>query len=171
MLINRPITLLLFLSCSHVSAGDYSYEYAEDPVDSTFIKHLTNLEREATQARLKNIPILIEFSTPWCSYCEALEQEVLEPLIVSEEFKDKIIIRKLEVAEYSNIIGLDGKSHSSFDINQRYNIKLYPTLIFIDANGNEISQRIIGITTISYASEVLVKAISEAINQTNKKIY
>jgi thioredoxin-related protein len=167
----RIAALFLYLMCSSAVANNNVYEYEEEHKESTLIKSLISFKKEALRARDKNIPILIEFSTPWCSYCEALEQEILEPLIMSEEFKDKIIIRKIEVADYSNIVGFDGNSYSSYDISQKYNVSLYPTLVFLNANGKEISQRITGITTISYVAETLGTAISDAISTTNQNSY
>lgn len=160
----RISSLLLCLICNQATAADYVYEYEEEHAESTLIKNLTSFKAEAALAREKNTPILIEFSTPWCSYCEALEQEILEPLIMSEEFKDLIIIKKIEVDNYSNIIDFDGDTYSSYDIAQRFNIDLYPTLIFLNAEGKEISPAIVGITTISYITEILGKTIKQAIN-------
>ncbi len=167
MSISRITTLLLWLICMTANAEEYIYEYADDPVESTLIKDLISFQKEAELARENNMPILIEFSTPWCSYCEALEQQVLEPLIMSQEFKDKIIIRKIEVTDFSTVIGFDGETYTAFEINQKYKVKLYPTLVFLDANGNEISQRIVGITVIDFAAESLEKAIAVAIRTNN----
>lgn len=166
MLIIRITTLLLlWIAYSHAETSNYVYEYEEGRSESMLIEGVTSLEKDSLLARKQNIPILIEFTTPWCSYCEALEQQVLEPLLRSEEFKGKIIIKKLEINDYSEIIGFDGKNYSAYDISQKYKVKLYPTLVFFDSNGKEIKQRIIGITLIDDVTERLDNTIRSAINE------
>ncbi len=47
-----------------------------------------------------------------------------------------------------------------------YNVDLYPTLVFFDANGEEVSQRIVGITVLEYVADELEKAIDAAVQDT-----
>ena len=44
-----------------------------------------------------------------------------------------------------------------------YNVDLYPTLVFFDANGREVSQRIVGITVLDYIADELDRAIDAAV--------
>jgi thioredoxin-related protein len=169
-IIRHSACLLLWLSCCPASAIDYTSEYEEEHTQTKLIKQLTSLKDEATLAREKNIPILVEFSSPWCSYCEALEEKIFEPLITSKDFKDKIIIKKLEVNDYSDITGFDGKVYLSEEISRKYKVKLYPTLVFFNAEGKEISERIIGITVIEYVTEQIENSITTAVNTTRKKL-
>ena len=55
------------------------YEYDEEPVDEAPVPALTSFMEVAESARAQGIPILDEFSTPWCRYCDPLEQQVLKP--------------------------------------------------------------------------------------------
>jgi hypothetical protein len=43
-----------------------------------------------------------------------------------------------------------------------YQVDLYPTLVFFDADGREVSQRIVGITVLEYVAGRLEKAIGRA---------
>ena len=141
------------------------YEYDEEPVDEAPVPALTSFDEVAESARAQGVPILIEFSTPWCRYCDALEQQVLKPLILSEQYHKRIIIKKLEVNTYSSITGFDGKRYRSDQISRSYGVDLYPTLVFFDARGREISRRIVGITVLDYVAEELEQAIDAAIQQ------
>jgi thioredoxin-related protein len=91
---------------------------------------------------------------------------VLKPLMLNGKYKDRIIIKKLEVNSYSDVTGFDGEQYSTDQISRMYNVDLYPTLVFFDANGNEISQRIVGITVLEYVADRLEKAIDESIQAT-----
>jgi thioredoxin-like negative regulator of GroEL len=47
----------------------------------------------ADSARTRGVPILVEFSTPWCRYCEVLEQQVLKPLLRNGKYREQIIVK------------------------------------------------------------------------------
>ena len=161
--------LLVIVAWAGVTTGYAStetiYEYDEEPVDEAPVPALTSFMEVAGSARAQGIPILVEFSTPWCRYCDALEQQVLKPLILSEQYHKRIIIRKLEINTYSSITGFDGKRYRSDEISRSYGVDLYPTLVFFDASGREISRRIVGITVLDYVAEELERAIDAAIQQ------
>jgi thioredoxin-related protein len=123
---------------------------------------VVNFEQEMEQA---DKPILVEFSTPWCAYCHALEAEILEPLMLSDKYKDAIIIRKLRIDTYSDVIGFDGKRYKTAEFSSKYGVDLFPTLVFFDAEGREISKRVVGITVLDYVAQAVDKAIEEAISQ------
>ena len=145
------------------AATDIVYEYEEEIPETAPIPELNSFEEVARTARARGVPILVEFSTPWCRYCEALEQQVLKPLIRNGKYKDRIIIKKLEVNTWSSIAGFDGRQYRSDRISRMYGVDLYPTLVFFDAGGKEISRRIVGITVLEYVAGELEQAIDIAV--------
>jgi thioredoxin-related protein len=155
-----------YTSSSGYASSDFVYEYEEEKPETAPIPELNSLEEAAKAAKARGVPILVEFSTPWCRYCEALEQQVLKPLMRSGKHKDRIIVKKLEVNTYSSIAGFDGRQYRTDLISQMYDVDLYPTLVFFDAGGNEISQRIVGITVLEYVAGELEKAIDIAVQDT-----
>lgn len=142
------------------------YQYEEEEPEVAPIPGLTSFQQVADIARERGVPILVEFSTPWCQYCEALEEQVLKPLILSGKYSGQIIIKKLEVNTYSSVTGFDGKEYRRDQLSRMYNIGLYPTLVFFDANGREISPRIVGITVLDYVAEQLDMSIDSAVQAT-----
>jgi thioredoxin-related protein len=161
--------VLMFTACASscgYAATDYIYEYEEEKPETAPVPELYSFEEVAKTARARGVPILVEFSTPWCRYCEALEQQVLKPLMRNGKYKDRIIVKKLEVNTYSSIAGFDGRQYRSDQISRMYDVDLYPTLVFFDANGDEISQRIVGITVLEYVAGELEKAIDDAVQDT-----
>ena len=97
-------------SCGY-AATDFVYEYEEEKPEAAPIPELNSFEEVAKTARARGVPILVEFSTPWCRYCEVLDQQVLKPLILNGKYKDRIIVKKLEVNTYSSIDGFDGRQY------------------------------------------------------------
>ena len=162
-----PLLCITWLfSLDTQAAPEIVYEYEEEPVEVAPIPVLSSLKDVANTARMKGVPILVEFSTPWCQYCEALETQVLKPLILNGKYRGRIIVKKLEVNTYSSIAGFDGRQYSTDQISRMYRVDLYPTLVFFDASGREISQRIVGITVLEYVAGELEKAIEAALEDT-----
>ncbi len=168
------ITFLIWSSLACVASADplyrydYSGEYEQEPEHASTIPRLYDLQEVAAKARLRGAPILIEFSTPWCRFCEALERQILEPLMQDAKYRDAILLKKLEIDTFSTITGFDGKPYRSDQISRMYDVDLYPTLVFFDANGREISQRIVGITVLEYIAGELDNAIERAVQSTAK---
>ena len=166
----RILNSLIFIFAAYASssgyAADFVYEYEEDKPEAAAIPGLDSFEAVARTARASGVPLLVEFSTPWCRYCEALEQQVLKPLILNGKYKDRIIVKKLEVTTYSTVAGFDGKQYSADQVSRMYDVDLYPTLVFFDASGREVSQRIVGITVLDYIADELERAIDVAVQDT-----
>ena len=157
----------LLLACtgtvSGYAAAGFVYEYEEEKAEAAPIPEISSFAEVAQTAKASGVPILVEFSTPWCRYCEALEEQVLKPLIRNGKYKNRIIVKKLEVNTYTSITGFDGAQYRSDQLSRMYNIDLYPTLVFFNANGEEVSQRIVGITVLEYVAGELEKAIDAAV--------
>ncbi len=166
---NRPEKTWMFLlvlltgllSGPGVHAGDYRYEYEDDPAPS-MITSVDDLQKLAMLAREKRVPILIEFSTPWCTYCEALEKEILEPMLKSGDYRHRVLIRKLEVNDYSQVIDFTGQSKTSIDLAMSLEVDFYPTLIFFNAEGKQISHRLVGITVLEFVFDEIEKRLVRA---------
>ena len=148
----------------------YVYEYEEEEPEVDPIPALNSFEEVARTARANGIPILVEFSTPWCRYCTALEEQVLKPLLLNDKYRDQVIVKKLEVNTYSSVAGFDGRQYRTDQISRMYKVDLYPTLVFFDASGREISQRIVGITVLDYVANELEQAIDAAVEETTKSM-
>jgi len=157
-------------SVSGYAATGFVYEYEEEKPEAAPIPELNSFEEVAETAKARGVPILVEFSTPWCRYCEALEEQVLKPLMRSGKYRNQIIVKKLEVNTYSSIAGFDGKQYRTDQLSRMYDVDLYPTLVFFDASGREISKRIVGITVLEYVAGELEKAIDAAVQDTATKL-
>lgn len=151
--------IILFV-CS-MSAAAFEYQYEDEPEDDGIIEELKDFSEVLLEVKASGRPLMLEFSTPWCEYCQALEEQVLKPMIVNRTHDSKVIIRKLEVDE-SWLNDAAGNEVGAEYFAIRHKVNLYPTLVFFDGQGREIGKRVVGITVLDYISERIDKAIDAA---------
>jgi thioredoxin-related protein len=77
-----------------------------------------------------------------------MENEILSPMIKSGEYDKKVIIRKLQIDEARDVVNFAGKTVEPSDISDRYKAFLTPTLVFLDHQGNERIEQMVGINTV-----------------------
>jgi len=107
----------------------------------------TDLQQLGSQAVSRELPILLTFTSVICSYCELLEQAFLQPMLLSGEYRDKVMIRKLELGPGASVTGFDGRKIMASELSSHYRVFVTPTLLFVDGNGKELAERIVGINT------------------------
>jgi thioredoxin-related protein len=107
----------------------------------------TDLQLDGNQARSRELPMLLTFTSMICSYCELLEQDFLQPMLLGGEYRDKVIIRKLDVDYGNTVTDFSGQSIAASELSDRYRVFVTPTLLFVDGNGKELAERIVGINT------------------------
>ncbi len=129
------------------------------------LTELVNFKADAAEAKAKKIPILVMFSATYCGYCSIVKEEFLKPMKISGDYTDKVIVRVLELDSGDDVIDLNGKSVDPEDFAQRYNVQLTPTLIFIDANGKELAQQMVGVTTVDFYGGYLDDSIDSSLLQ------
>ena len=159
----RAVVPLVMAAFSPVMAE--TYEYEDDPVESALIQTVFDLSALGKQAAQSGRIVILSFSTEWCEYCEALDQQVLEPMILGGDFAGRALLRKIVVDDISSIRDFDGKVKSVVDFALERKVSLYPTLLFVDASGDELTQRIVGITVLEFAADNISKAMQQALQK------
>lgn len=99
------------------------------------------------QSLERRLPILLEFSAASCMYCRQLEREFLVPMLISGDYTDKVMLRRLLLDTGAYTTDFDGRRKPASEVASRYRAWLTPTLVLIDGHGNEIAERMTGINT------------------------
>ena len=144
-------------------------ELEQAPPDGSSIQQVESFQQIAAMARARNVPIVVQFCSFWCRHCDVMEQQVLKPMMLNDKYRDRILLKKLEVDSDLMITDFDGKQYRSDEISKLYNVDFYPTLVFFDANGREIGQRIVGMATVEFEFifDELDSSIDEAVQALN----
>jgi thioredoxin-related protein len=107
----------------------------------------TDLQRDGREASDRQLPIVLEFSAATCTYCAELERDFLVPMLISGEYTDRIILRRLLLDGGTTVTDFDGRQVAPGALADRYHARFTPTLVFLDSHGRELAERIIGINT------------------------
>jgi thioredoxin-related protein len=106
-----------------------------------------DLQQEGRQAQSRQLPIMLAFSADDCNYCELLEEDFLQPILLSGEYGDRIIIRKLILDDGSSVSDFSGRDIEATTLSDHYRVVVTPTILFVDGEGRELAERIVGINT------------------------
>jgi thioredoxin-related protein len=131
--------LILFLLTSFASAEPFAVDWSD--VSQT--------------ARQQHRPILVVFSDDTCGYCEKLKQEVLDPLSHNPNDEPELLIREFDINVGGKITDFNGESIRSRVFKRRYGIFATPTLIILDADGQPLTDPLVGYNSAQEYRELL----------------
>jgi len=79
------------------------------------------------RAKREDKPVILYFFTPYCSYCQAMDKEVLAENEINTTLKKNIVYLRVDVEKRD-------------DLARFYGVRGYPTTTFLEPNGQQIIQ-------------------------------
>jgi len=134
--------------------------------DKARLKDVDNLQKIAKLQKETHRVIILYVSSSDCVYCVRLEEDIIQPLIISGDYDDKVLLRKVSWESSNPLINFSGVKQIPADFLLKYKIIATPTLLFLKGDGTEASKRITGYHGDFFFWDYLDKAIDSA----NKKI-
>jgi len=125
-----------------------------------------NLHAVAKLAKQKQLPVMMFFAAEDCAFCDALEADYLAAMALAEEYNDKVIIRKIMIDTYDDVYDFQGKHISAEDFSEQFKVRVTPTLLLVNHQGESLTRKIIGYNRSGFFGAYLDEAIDEA----NRKI-
>lgn len=132
--------------------------------DNAAMIQISDMRDEAHVARTNNLILVLEFSSDDCPYCRKLEALFLLPMQRNAEYDDKILVRSVSLDNYETLVDLQGRSLSTTEFATRYDVSLTPTLVFLNADGMELSEKLVGIWSEDFFGGFIDSRIDEARN-------
>jgi thioredoxin-related protein len=123
----------------------------------------TNLQQDAQLARSRKVPLMIMFSQENCSFCLKLNEEIINPMLISGDYDDRVLIRELMIDSAQDIIDFNGRPVDPRTLFTRYLLYVTPSVLILDHHGDELAERQIGINTVDYYGYYLDEAIDHAL--------
>lgn len=142
--------------------GLYGLSVASSEAGGVQVVEITDMQAEASMSDETGLPILLMFAAEHCHYCTIVEEDYLKPMIISGDYEQKVLIRKVDLKEEGNVIDFDGNSIEKKELASRYDINLTPTLLFLDGKGRQLTKRMVGLTTPDYYGGYIDMAIDAA---------
>lgn len=123
------------------------------------VKDMARLKQQAAQA---DLPIVLMFTAEDCMYCDAMRQQYLIPMSHTQKYAELALFRQLNVESFSFLRNESGELVGGDQISLRYGVDITPTVLFINAQGEEVAERIIGLSGAHYFQETLEQHIQQA---------
>ncbi len=127
------------------------------------IAEVTDFATLGAQLREKNLPLLLMFSAQHCGFCVRLESDFLIPMQISGDYTDRTLIRKLDISNYTKVRDFDGIELTPAEFASRYKVSVTPTVVFLDAHGNQIAPKRVGLTTPDFYAGYLDESIASVL--------
>ncbi|MGF1642832.1 MAG: thioredoxin family protein [Thiotrichales bacterium] len=139
------------------------------PSATPLLPELHDLEAVAREVRESGLPLLLAFSSSHCRYCVVVEESFLIPMQRSGDYHDKVIMRRIHIDGSGSLRDRDGAPTTARSLMQGYGVKVTPTLVFLDADGNRLTDDLVGISNEYFYGGQLDDAINQALGAIKPK--
>ncbi len=136
------------------------------PLNLQSLKTTNDFYQLGKTAEKQSVVILLYVSAPQCPYCIKLEEEILQPLINSGDYRGRLILAKINWLSPEKITNFQGQQQSIKSFLKTYKIKFTPTLLFLNHSGEEVQNAFVGYQ----ANEFYWYYFDRAIEKSNKLI-
>lgn len=96
------------------------------------------LDAGLAEARRSGKKVMVDVYTDWCGWCKKLDRDVYGNDDVARYLNKQYVVVKLN-AESSEKVMYKGKSASEQELAASFGVSGYPTIFFIDSNGEFIN--------------------------------
>lgn len=151
-LLTLTASLLLLFATSCVAQEDYA---------GPKVQEVTNLQQLGAEARAKKVPIMLVASQAHCAFCQLLKEEILQPMLLSGDYGDKVIIRELMIDSDDMVPDFHGVLRRQGDISTDYKVWVTPTVLYVDGNGKEMAEPVLGVNSLDYYGYYVDETINE----------
>lgn len=131
--------------------------------DSAEIPLARDLALDAQEAQAKGVPMMIVFGSRSCPFCLQLNKEFLEPMRRNPEYDAKVMMRRVDIGSTAPLRLFSGKISTHARFGKENGIKLTPTIKLFDAEGRELTEPLVGLTTPDYYGGFLDQRIDQAL--------
>jgi thiol:disulfide interchange protein len=114
----KTVFLLLFLTLGLVSKGqENGIRFGNDSLLSSVLR----------KARTANMLVFVDCYTAWCGPCREMDRQVFSNVEVGKFFNKNFICVKFDMEKPEGL-----------NIQKKYNVNAYPTLLFLNDKGEQI---------------------------------
>jgi hypothetical protein len=90
---------------------------------------------------------------------EGRQEEILNPTLLNRDYDRRVLMRKLLIDRFKTLRDFDGSPVRAAELADRYKVYVTPTLLFVDSQGRELAERMVGVTTLEFYGGYLDQAL------------
>jgi thioredoxin-related protein len=91
------------------------------------------------KAKKENKPVFIDFYTDWCGWCKKMDKDTYTDPGIKKQIKEGWVAIKLNAEDESKKGTFNGKSMTYPEIGQYFQVRGYPSFLFIDKEGKAVT--------------------------------
>ena len=91
------------------------------------------------KAKKENKSVLVDFYTDWCHWCKEMDNKTFKEAAVAKKLKDKFVTVRLNAEDANETVTYQDKKYSNVELTRHFGVRGFPTLAFLDSNGQVIS--------------------------------
>lgn len=101
----------------------------------------TDFEAAAAESKRTSKPMLVLFTgSDWCMACKRLKSEVLSKPEFDQAFGHRFVFVELDIP----MRGAGKNAQKNKDLQKRFNVSQFPTLIVLDVDQKQVGQPLVG---------------------------
>ncbi len=118
-----------------------------------------SLAGSARAAAAKGEPLVLMTSLAGCIYCDMVRNQHLQPML-----RDGLVHAiQLDIQDRTGLIlDFDGRQTSPYDLSQRWQARIAPTVLFFGPDGQELAERMVGMSLPDFYGEYLAARLDTA---------
>lgn len=159
----QALTPILLLWIATLTAANFAL------AEERALEEASDFQALQKEMQEKKLPLLLAFRADYCGYCAQLEREYLEPMVKSGDYTNRILIRRFSMDKEETITDFNGEHPDAGEFAHRYKASLTPTLVFLNAQGDEIAERLLGYSSPDFYGAYLENSIEAAYQSVNGK--
>jgi thioredoxin 1 len=125
----NSMIILAVISLFVLVAGKSFSASSNEKTGSGIAFHQGTWNEALAQAKKENKLIFLDISASWCGPCKMLKSRTFPDAEVGQFYNSNFIN-----------VAVDGEEGEGVELAQKYQIRAYPSLIFVDGNGKVIAQ-------------------------------
>lgn len=117
-----------------------------------------SLQAAGREAMQKGEPLVLLMTLPGCPYCELVRRSYLLPMRA-----EGLPAWQLDVTDSRTpVLDFDGKASTGAELARQWQARFTPTVLFVNARGQEIAQRLVGVAVPDFYGAYLEAELATA---------
>jgi thiol:disulfide interchange protein len=125
IILSGIVAIALIAAVSAFNYSNKTQHKTEETKGSGMVFQTGTLQEALDLAKKENKLVFVDFYTTWCGPCKLLKKNTFSNESVGTYYNEKFIN-----------ITIDAEKGEGIDLAKKYNVIAYPTLIFLDSDGN-----------------------------------